>query len=153
MKLMNISLSIDVCNAEHLTALTAFAAALGGHNLTLEQIPAPTAQATELKTEEKPKKTPLKKVAPVVEAVEETPEVETEETPEVETEEETVEEVETENGVDRETLRGSVGALVKLDRSNADKIKAKLAEFGVASVSTLDPKDFGAFYTYIKSLS
>ena len=146
MKLMNISLSIDVCNAEHVQALAQFMAALGGQT-TVAPTGVLAAPVINTVTEEKPKKAPLKKVAPVVE---ETPEVETEE---VETEEEAVEEAETDNGVDLETLRGSVGALVKLDRSNADKIKAKLAEFGVASVSTLDPKDFGAFYTYIKSIS
>jgi len=143
---MNISISIDVCNAEHVQALAQFMAALGGQT-TATPTGVLAAPVINIVTEEKPKKGPIKKAAPVV-PIEETPEVETQE-------DQTTEEVETEeaSAVDLETLRGSVGALVKLDRSNADKIKAKLAEFGVASVSTLDPKDFGAFYTYIKSIS
>lgn len=132
MKIMNVSFSIDVCNVAHVKALTEFMAVLGEHGAPVVTAPAPKPKA--VKTE------------PVEEPQEELPQ-----TPEAEPTEEPQEPT-TPSGLTVEMLRAKVGATVKRGTEIREAVKAKLASFGVASVSTLQPENYEAFNEYLSTL-
>jgi hypothetical protein len=130
MKIMNVSFTIDVKKIEHVQALADFMRVLGDHEVQAVEV----AEAPKVVI----KKEPAPKAAKKVEA----PAPEPEEVKETQTHE-------PESSIDVETLRAKVADLAKASVENRTQIKAKLSEYGAASVSTLEAGYYESFYEFL----
>lgn len=130
---MNVSFAIDVKKIEHVQALTEFMRVLGEHSVQaveVEQAPEPKkTQAPKAKKAEAPAQDPKEGVQP-----------------------EPVKAQEPESSIDVETLRAKVADLAKASVENRSAIKAKLTEYGAASVSTLESGYYEPFYDFLTQM-
>lgn len=145
MKIMNISCSINVADANQLRALVTFAEALGGQVLTTEvNAPQQTIIEATTVTKSRAKRTPaVETPAPVEDNTVEEPATET-------AKEEPA--TKAESSIDLEHLRGRVGGLLKSTPALRSKIVEKLGELGASSVPTLDPSKYEAFNDFLDTL-
>jgi len=151
MKIMNVSLTIDVCNEEHVKALEVFTRTLGGLPLATPINGSSLKVAATVETEEEaPAKNAAKprpsraKAKPVVEEVEE---VETEEEEENfldEEEEETDDLV-----IDHVLLRGMVA---ERSAKHRPALKERFEEMGVANVSSIPENKLKSFHAFLLTL-
>lgn len=147
MKIMNVSLTIDVCNPQQVSALKQLMDALAGEpvNAVTPAVAIPAVATVPTPVEEAPKATRVrkKKVEPVQQAVE----VEADET------EDEVEEDDNLLGEDEEiditTLRQLTAEKASTHRA---EIKAKLAEFNAANVTSLPEDKYSEYLKFITSL-
>lgn len=122
MKQMNISVDIDVTNLDHVEALNVFMAALG--NREVEQSRTPVETSKKGSTKKKPE-------------------------PEIVEEQEDDFLGEEEEEITPAMLRDLTAPL---SEDHRDKIKAKLAEYGVRNVSTIPKDKYGDYHKFITSL-
>lgn len=143
MKIMNVSLTIDVQNAQQREALKQLMDALGNVETTAPvqvTTPAPAPILEKAKVKRNPK------------AVAEEPQKVEEDmpqacAPEPEPEEDLV--GETAVTIDLATLRSKTAEKSILNRA---EIKAKLAEYGAANVTSIPEEYYADYYTFITSL-
>lgn len=154
MKIMNVSFSIDVCNAAHVKALGDFMNAIGDHGQPVTSsapvVPEPSTTAPSSKVmvtdpDEVPatvtpaKKKPLQNV----EAVKDEPQTEEPAAAPVKEEKQQI---------TLDMLRVKASTMLKESPDNHTKVKAKLTELGAQSVSTLDASLYDEFYAFLSSL-
>jgi hypothetical protein len=145
MKIMNVSLTIDVQNAQQREALKQLMDALGNDGTTAPvQVTAPEPAPTPVVEKAKVKRNP-KAVAEEPQKVEE--DMPQACAPEPEPEEDLV--GETAVTIDLATLRSKTAEKSILNRA---EIKAKLAEYGAANVTSIPEEYYADYYTFITSL-
>jgi hypothetical protein len=143
MKIMNVSLNIDVANVKHVEALERLMRTLGDLPM-VEKIIEEHNPSIDIRIQEelKPKRVRKQKAAP---APEPEPEVEDED----EDEEEDLVGAEEEQEIDVATLR----TLTAGKSANHRKaIKAKLAEYEVENVTSIPKEKYKDYYQFITSL-
>ena len=147
MKIMQISVNVDVCNEDHVKALEVFTRALGGLS-PVSEVVTTTAAPVKIEIEEKPKavRPSRAKAKPEPE-----PEPETEEEETEETEQDLLgdDEAEEELVIDSVMLRALTAPKSTTHR---DVIKAKLAELGANNVSTIPEDKYKEYHDFITSL-